>query len=103
MRAFCRGVAALVPGVFIIGCSVIPDIPPDFALPVREILSQTACELQDAFLSLDSSPDFRRFNARKWLITMSLAPKVDTDVNANGGWTRKNPFSGNPSRFTTWA
>jgi hypothetical protein len=83
-------------------CSaIIPDVPPDFALPVREILLHTACELQQALASLDT-PEFRRFKARQWLITVALTPKTDTNLNLSAGWTRKDPFN-NPIRFTTWA
>jgi hypothetical protein len=89
--------------VFASGCSaIIPDVPPDFALPVQEILQQTACELQRAFQYLDQ-PEYSRFHAKRWLVTVSLAPKVDTDLNISGGWTRKNPFRDNPLRFVTWA
>jgi hypothetical protein len=89
--------------VFVSGCSaIIPDVPPDFALPVQEILQQTACELQRAFQYLDQ-PEYSRFHAKRWLVTVSLAPKVDTDLNVSGGWTRKNPFRDNPLRFVTWA
>lgn len=84
-------------------CAVIPDIPPDFTLPVQEILAVTACDLQDAFYSLESSHEYARFKPRQWLVTVLLLPKVDTDLTASGGLTRKDPFAGNPVRFTTWA
>jgi hypothetical protein len=95
--------ASVAFGIFAGGCSgIIPDVPPDFALPVQEILLHTACELQGALISLDT-PEFERFKPRQWLITVSLTPKVDTNVNASAGWTRKNPFVGTPVRFVTWA
>lgn len=84
------------------GCSIIPDVPPDFALPVQEILQHTSCELQHAFRVLSSDPAYRRFKAGQWLVTIALTPKVDTDANASGGFTRKNPWIGNPDRFVTW-
>ncbi|WP_141688383.1 hypothetical protein [Bradyrhizobium paxllaeri] len=85
------------------GCSaIIPEVPPDFALPVQEILTHTACELQGAFRLLDR-PEYRRFHAKRWFVTVTLAPKVDTNVNVSGGLTRKNPFLNNPTRFVTWA
>jgi hypothetical protein len=83
-------------------CSIIPSLPPDFALPVQDILLHTACELQEALISLDT-PEFKRFKARQWSIAVSLQPRVDTGLNVSGGWTRKNPFLGNPTTFTTWA
>jgi hypothetical protein len=83
------------------GCAVIPDVPPDFALPVRAILAQTACELQSAFVALDSEPQFKRFNAKQWLVGVSLAPKMDTEATVSGGFTRKTLR--NPTIFTSWA
>lgn len=83
-------------------CAVIPDVPPDFSLPVQEILAVTACDLRDAFNSLESSHQFARFKPQQWLVTILLLPKVDTDLNASGGLTRKDPFIGNPASFTTW-
>jgi hypothetical protein len=86
---------------FVGGCAVVPDVPPDFALPVQAILAQTACELQYAFLVLDSRPELKRFKARKWLVTVALAPKTDTEVTLSGGFTRKS--LSNATRFTTWS
>jgi hypothetical protein len=85
------------------GCAVVPDVPPDFALPVRDILAQSACELKATFLYLDAEPEFARFKAKQWLITINIAPKVDTDLNAGGGGTRVSPFVGKPTSFTTWS
>lgn len=85
------------------GCSaIIPDVPSDYMLPVGEILLQTSCELQFAFRALDVN-EYRRFHANRWLVTIALTPKVDTDLNVSGGFTRKNPFVGNPLSFVTWA
>ena len=84
-------------------CALVPDIPPDFALPVTDILAQTACELQYSFNYLDSAPEFKKFKAKQWLVTISLAPKIDTDLNVGGGGTRVSPYIGKPIRFTTWS
>ncbi|MEA2886080.1 MAG: hypothetical protein QOD11_440 [Bradyrhizobium sp.] len=83
------------------GCAIIPDVPPDFALPVHAILAQTACELQRAFIILDKAPELKRFKAKQWLVTVSLSPKTDTSVTLSGGLSRKS--LDNPVRFTTWA
>jgi hypothetical protein len=96
------GCAALVVAL-LGGCAIVPNIPPDFALPVRDILAQSACELQASFNYLDSKPEFARFKAKQWLITLGIAPKVDTDLNAGGGGTRVSPYIGKPVRFTTWS
>ena len=84
------------------GCSFAPDIPPDFALPVRDILAQTACELQASFIYLDSYGEFAKFNPKQWLVTINIAPKVDTDLNGGLGGTRVSPYIGKPIRYTTW-
>ena len=84
------------------GCSFAPDIPPDFALPVRDILAQTACELQASFIYLDSYGEFAKFKPKQWLVTMNIAPKVDTDLNGGLGGTRVSPYIGKPIRYTTW-
>jgi hypothetical protein len=102
MSKLYRGAAALLFTAFG-GCSLVPDIPPDFALPVQEILAQTACELQTSFNTLQDSPYRSRFKPGQWLVTVALTPKADIDVNAGGGWTRKSPYIGSPVRFASWA
>src|ERR1700726_3146200 len=82
-------------------CSIMPDLPPDLALPMREIVLYSACSLQDALRTFDT-PQYKRFNAQKWLITVSLSPKVDLDVMPGFGLTRKVPTV-NLVRQTTWA
>lgn len=77
-------------------------MPPDFALPIQEILLRTTCELKEALSSLQL-PEYQRFNPRQWVINVSLQPKVDTNVNFSGGWTRKVPYENSPARFVTWA
>jgi hypothetical protein len=101
MRSLCSGLSALAVSIFISACSVLPDMPPDFALPVHEILLHSSCELQDAFKSL-TAPEFNRFKPRQWLINMSLTPKVDTEITPGIGWIRKSPTTLNPARLTTW-
>jgi len=102
MCVFVRAGAALSV-IALGGCAVLADIPPDFALPVQEIMSQTACELKDAFNSLEHSPYAKRFKPKQWLVTVALAPKTDTDLNAGVGGTRKAPYVGNPVAFVSWA
>ncbi|MGO9360095.1 MAG: hypothetical protein ACLP1D_20910 [Xanthobacteraceae bacterium] len=96
-----RGVFAAPLAIAMCGCSVVPDIPrDDFSLPIRAILWQTACELQETFVALDGNPALKRFKAQKWLVSVSLAPKADTDVNVSGGVTRKSLHS--PVNFSSW-
>ena len=100
MTAF-HGLCTALLVAFLGACAVVPDIPPDFALPVRAILAQTTCELRDAFLVLDQTPEFKAFKAKQWLVTIAILPKATVDLSASGGLTRKS--LDNPTRFTTWA
>jgi hypothetical protein len=83
-------------------CAIMPDLPPDWAMPQREILLHAACELQLALRGLDGRTNPRQFDARNWTIKVTLNPKVDADVQPGAGLTRKNPFAGGPARFVTW-
>jgi hypothetical protein len=83
-------------------CAIMPDLPPDWAMPQREILLHAACELQLALQGLDGRTNPKQFNARGWTIKVTLNPKVDADIQPGAGLTRKNPFAGGPTRFVTW-
>lgn len=88
------------------GCVTVPDLPPDAALPIREILLHSACELRDAFRSL-YAPEYARlksFKPDRWLISITLQPRVDANLVAGGGLTRKSttqPLS--VKSLITWA
>jgi hypothetical protein len=79
--------------IVLTGCSSIPSLPPDADLPIREILLNASCELQDSLRYLDNR-HFARFKARQWLITVTLLPRVDADISAGVGFVGK---SGNNS------
>lgn len=100
MTAF-RGVCAALVVACLGACAVIPEIPPDFALPVRAIVAQAACELRDAFIAIDATPEFKRFKAKQWQVSITLLPRAEVGLNASGGLTRRT--LNNPLRFTTWA
>lgn len=100
LRSICVAACA---AIGLQGCALVPDVPPDLALPIKEILAQTTCELRETFISLSRSPTLQRFQADQWLVNVSITPKVNTNVNGSAGWTRRSPFLGNPTRFTTWA
>lgn len=88
--------------ISVAGCSIIPDIPNDYNLPVREILQHTACELRGAFLDL-SDPSHASFGASKWLIAVKLSPKADAEVAGGLGLTGKNTSLANQKYFNNWA
>jgi len=84
------------------GCGFLnPMAPPDFALPMQEIVVHAACELQFALRSLDA-PEYARFNARNWLVTVTINPKTDADVAPGIGFNRTVPSQNNPIRFSSW-
>lgn len=97
----CPSVCAALLGAALAGCAVVPEIPPDFALPVRAIVAQAACELRDAFVAIDAMPEFKRFKAKQWQVNITLLPRVEVGLNASGGLTRRTLAS--TVRFTTWA
>jgi hypothetical protein len=102
MAEIARAFAAACGGLSLSGCAIMPDLPPDWAMPQREILLHAACELQFALKGLDGRTNPKQFDARGWTIKITLNPKVDADVQPGAGLTRKNPFVGGPTRFVTW-
>ena len=84
------------------GCSIIPPVPDDFSLPVREILQHSACELRGAFIEL-SKPKYASFKASKWLIAVKLTPRTDADVNGGLGLTGISTTIAGVKYFNNWA
>ena len=64
-------------------------------------LLNATCELQHSFRYLNQSR-FKSFKADQWLVAITLTPKVDSDINLAGGFTRKIPGVANALRLTTW-
>jgi hypothetical protein len=83
------------------GCAIMPDIAPDWALPMREIMLHSACELQDALSALDREVPHELFNARNWKIAVTLNPKSEADIIPGAGLTRKVPATAT-TRFSNW-
>ncbi|MGY4443563.1 hypothetical protein ACVW04_006382 [Bradyrhizobium sp. LM2.3] len=83
------------------GCAVMPDIAPDWALPMREIMLHSACELQDALGALDHEVPPELFNARNWKIAITLNPKSEADIVPGAGLTRRGPAN-TATRFSNW-
>jgi hypothetical protein len=76
------------------GCAIYPDIPPDWALPVREIILHTACELKFSLIDLEPISDPKRFDPSNWTIKVTLNPKADADISPGAGLTRRFPQTG---------
>lgn len=88
-------------GAWIGGCSIIPPMPDDTSLPVREILQHTACELRYAFVRL-SAPQYSSFKANKWLVAIKLSPKMDSEINGGVGSTGKSTTLSAAKYFNNW-
>jgi hypothetical protein len=89
-------------GIVMAGCAIIPDVPDDFRVPVREILQHSACELRDAFVEL-SKPKYASFKAGRWLIAIKLSPKLDSEVSGGIGLTGKSTTFTGANYFNNWA
>ena len=87
LARFTAGIGFLLTG----GCAIMPDLPPDWALPMQEILLHTACELQFALNGVDGASDPKRFDPRGWTIKVTLNPRVDADIQPGAGLTRRSP------------
>lgn len=90
---FATGIVCLLTG----GCAILPDMPPDWALPVQEIVLHTACELQFALNALQPISDPKRFDPTAWTIKVTLNPKADADIQPGAGLTRRFPATGGTS------
>jgi hypothetical protein len=85
------------------GCTIIPDMPPDLALPVRDIFLHSACELKAAFTAINSDPKLVRFNAKGWVVKIAIIPTVDTNLEPGVGFTRQVPTLSTAPRNTKWS
>jgi hypothetical protein len=84
------------------GCAIMPDLPPDWALPMQEIVLHTACELQGALRGLNGRVNPKQFDANGWTIKITLNPKVDADIQPGAGLTRRIPTTPNVPRFSNF-
>jgi hypothetical protein len=82
------------------GCAIMPDLPPDWALPMREILLHSACELQWALRDIDTHVKKTHFDSRSWKIIITLNPKIDADIQPGAGLTRRDPMAATAKRFS---
>ncbi len=102
MVAWGHCLAAISLAASCAGCAIVPDIPPDPALPMRELLSHTACELQSALKWLSQNVDRKQFDANGWTIKVSLQPKAEADITPGVGLTRKSLAKQGVTRFVSW-
>jgi hypothetical protein len=80
----------------------MPDLPPDWALPMQQIVLHSACELQAALRGLDGRTNPAQFDARAWTIKVTLNPKMDADFQPGAGLSRKSPLGANLTRSANY-
>jgi hypothetical protein len=83
-------------------CAIMPDLPPDWAMPQREIVLHAACEVQSALraIALQHTPK-KVFDPDGWTVKISLNPKIDADIAPGVGITRRAPDSTTATRFAS--
>src|SRR5262245_23282848 len=93
--------AVLVASAFCTGCAVPPGMPPDFLLPVQQIVLHSVCELHFALEDISTShPSFLK---EPWAISITLTPKIDTEGALRAGLTEKSTSLANSKYFNTWS
>ncbi|WP_315755841.1 MULTISPECIES: hypothetical protein [unclassified Bradyrhizobium] len=97
---FCAMIAAIAASLG--ACSVIPDLPDEFEMPVQGILHNAVCELHWAFEDLSDPNRFPNFKADQWAAAISLSPKVDVELSARLGLTGKSTTDPKILRYVTW-
>jgi hypothetical protein len=82
------------------GCAIMPDLPPDWAMPQSEIVLHSACEIQSALRYIaQNRPPKGAFDPDGWTVKISLNPKVDADIAPGAGITRRQPTKTSAARF----
>jgi hypothetical protein len=85
------------------GCAIMPDLPADWAMPQREIVLHSACEVQSALRAIAlEHPPRTVFDPDGWTVKISLNPKIDADIAPGVGVTRRQPVTTTATRFASW-
>jgi hypothetical protein len=83
------------------GCAIMPTLPPDWALPQREIVLHSACELQSTLRFMAQHPPPKGvFDPTAWTVRISLNPKIEADIVPGLGLTRRRPTDTKAIRFS---
>jgi hypothetical protein len=98
-----RYVSVLGYALLVSSCSIIPDPPNNYALPIEDILHNTTCELRGAFIDLNLYRQFAAFKANNWLIGLTLSPKTDKEITGGVGLTGKSTSGTSPKFFNSFA
>jgi hypothetical protein len=85
--------------VSIAGCAQVPGMPPDYMLPVQDIVLHAACELRTSLTEIKTAHP--SFLAHPWAISIGVTPKIDADLSLRAGLTGKSSSVTVPY-FNTW-
>jgi hypothetical protein len=100
MLRFCFIAVTLFSSALLASCAVAPGMPPDFMLPVQQLIVHAVCELHFALEDINRThPSFLK-NA--WAISITLTPKVDTEGALRAGLTGKSSSLSGPKFFDSW-
>jgi hypothetical protein len=93
-------VSLVIPTVGLLAsCAAIPQMPPDYTLPISEIIHHAVCELRFAFQDIgQTNPNF---GANSWAISVTLTPKVESELSARAGLTGKTNVN-TQKFFNSW-
>jgi hypothetical protein len=96
------GVGPVIAGSLVVAsCATPPGMPPDFMLPVQQIVVHSVCELH--FALEDISQSHPSFLKTAWAISVTLTPKIDTEGALRAGLTGKTSSLSSPKFFNTWS
>ena len=97
-----RGAGAVpLVSLLVAGCAAPPGMPPDFMLPIQEIVLHSVCELHFALKEIAvSHPSFLE---QTWSISITLTPKIDTEGALRAGLTGKSSSLSTAKWFNTWS
>jgi hypothetical protein len=99
MGTSSRACAVFAIAYFTCACAQVPQMPPDYMLPVRDIVLNAACELRASLLVIKTTnPSFLN---HPWAISITVTPKIDSEVALRAGLTGKSTSITRPY-FNTW-
>jgi hypothetical protein len=99
MSYLWRGFFVPLITALVCGCAQVPQMPPDYMLPVREIVLNAACELRSSLQHISqTNPEFL---SHPWAISISVTPKIDSELSLRVGNTGKSTTL-TKRYFNTW-
>ena len=101
MSRFRSAATIVFASVFSAHCATPPGMPPDFMLPIQNIVLHSVCELR--FALRDISVSHPSFTKTEWAISITLTPKIDTEGALRAGLTGKSTSLPNPKYFNNWS